>query len=315
MRIIRWIVFTLGLTAILYVGAFFVLCKIKYNGNALIYLWSDYYATQGGATQIKSNEWNEYASKYATWDVVVLGASRAERSYDPAIFDQNNLRIFNFGTSAQSIQNTSILVPYLLSGSSSIKEIWIDLYPASFKDDALESTSDLIQNIGFVEAPFELAWESKDFRSINLLLKRYCSSNTSKVVVISDYKGRGYVGVNKKMSDQLISTLGEFKPYIHSDFEVGPRSLEALEEIFNLCSSKGVNCQLIISPVSVFGSEIELNRMKEAIAPILSKYGATCLDLSHMDSIQTALHFYDEKHLNAEGVKIFNDHLVKVIHQ
>ncbi|MEY4329507.1 MAG: hypothetical protein RL609_255 [Bacteroidota bacterium] len=315
MRIIRWIVFTLGLTAILYVGAFFVLCKIKYNGNALIYLWSDYYATQGGATQIKSNEWNEYASKYATWDVVVLGASRAERSYDPAIFDQNNLRIFNFGTSAQSIQNTSILVPYLLSGSSSIKEIWIDLYPASFKDDALESTSDLIQNIGFFQAPFELAFESRDFRSLNLLMKRYFNSQDSKSNELSDYKGRGYVSVHKKMPEKLASTLSNFKPYSHSDFSVGSRSLMALEGILETCAKHGVGCKFIISPMSVFGSEIELNRMKEAIAPILSKYGATCLDLSHLDSIQTALHFYDEKHLNAEGVKIFNDHLVKVIQQ
>lgn len=310
MQIIRWIALSLGITAIIYAASFFVFCRIQYNGNALIYLWSDYYATNGGATHLKSNEWNEFSSHYTEWDAIVLGASRAERSYDPKIFEQNNLKIFNFGSSAQSIQNSSILLRHLLSGSASVKEVWIDIYPASFKDDALESTSDLIQNIGFVEAPFELAWESKDFRSINLLLKRYCSSNTSKVVVISDYKGRGYVGVNKKMSDQLISTLGEFKPYIHSDFEVGPRSLEALEEIFNLCSSKGVNCQLIISPVSVFGSEIELSRMKEAINPILSKYKAKCLDFSHLDSIETAWHFYDEKHLNEDGVGIFNRHLM-----
>lgn len=310
MRALGWIISTILLTILGYVVVFGLCCLIHYNGRSVVYLWSDYYASNGGPTHLKSLEWNSHCEKYKQWDAVVLGASRAERSYDPQFFANHGMEIFNFGTSAQSIQNSKILVEHILAGSSSTKEIWLDVYPASFKDDALESSADLIQNIGFVEAPFEIARENKDFRMVNLILKRYFCQNGDVPLANAIYKENGYVEVDQTLSDDLKNKLKNFHPFVSSNFQVGEKSLRAFESILKICKEHNVKCKVIVSPVSDFGSQLELDRMLQVITPVLEKEHVTLLNLSKVPGIETTLHFYDEKHLNVQGVKIFNESLL-----
>jgi hypothetical protein len=310
MRTLGWIISTMLLTILGYVVFFGLCCSIQYNGRSLVYLWSDYYASNGGPTNLKSLEWNDHCEKYKQWDAVILGASRAERSYDPQFFVNHGIEVFNFGTSAQSIQNSKILVDHILAGSSNTKEIWLDVYPASFKDDALESSADLIQNIGFVEAPFEIARANKDFRMVNLILKRYFCQNGDVPLANASYKENGYVAVDQTLSDELKNKLKNFHPYISSDFQVGEKSLRAFESILKICAEHHVTCRVIVSPVSDFGSQLELDRMLQVITPVLKSRNVTLVNLSKVPGIETALHFYDEKHLNVQGVKIFNESLL-----
>ncbi len=313
MRTLGWLISTLLLTVFGYLVIYGLCCSINYNGRPLVYLWSDYYSSNGGPTHLKSQEWNSHCEKYKQWDAVILGASRAERSYDPQFFANHGMEIFNFGTSAQSIQNSRILVDHILAGSCSTREIWLDVYPALFKDDALESSADLIQNIGFVEVPFEIAQENKDFRMINLLLKRYFCENGEVPLANASYKRNGYVSVDQTLSIELKNKLKNFHPYVSSDFQVGEKSLKAFESILKICAAHHVKFRAIVSPVSAFGSQLEMNRMLDSILPIMEKYNSTLINLSNTQGIETSLHFYDEKHLNTNGVKLFNQSLLKCL--
>jgi hypothetical protein len=192
-------------------------------------------------------------------------------------------------------------------------EIWIDIYPASFKDDALESSADLIQNIGFVSAPFEIAKENRDFRMVNLILKRYFCANGDVPLVNATYQSQGYVAVNQTLSKELKNKLENFQPYLGSDFQVGEKSLKAFESIIENCKQHHVKCRFIVSPMSIFGSQLEMNRMLDAILPVMEKYNSTLINLSNAQGIETSLHFYDEKHLNTNGVKLFNQSLLQCL--
>ncbi len=313
MKTIKWLIWTLFLTIIGYVSIFWLVCKIEYNQRPLIYLWSDYYASNGGPTNLKSQEWNKYCEQYKHWDAVILGASRAERSYDPAFFAKNGKQIFNFGTSAQSIQNSKVLLEEILNGGCSTKEIWIDVYPASFYDDALESSADLIQNIGFIAAPFKIAEENKDFRMVNLILKRYFCKNSDVPLANATYEGNGYVAVDQILSNELKDKLKTFHPYISSEFQVGEKSLRAFESILKICAEHHVTCRVIVSPVSDFGSQLELDRLLQVISPVLKSQNIALVNLSKVQGIETSLHFYDEKHLNTAGVAVFNQELLSYI--
>ncbi len=315
MRALRWISITLLGTCLLYVSVFYVCCKIKYNQLPIAYLWSDYLASNGGPTYLKSMEWDQACSHYENWDVVLLGASRAERGYNPAIFGSHGIRFFNFGTSAQSMVNASVLTKNILSSACQIKEIWIDMHPASFKDDALESTADLIQNIAFIEAPYEIAWKSRDFRSINLLMKRWFCENGTVTLGTAQYHKLGYVSVDKKLSQDLIAQIPNFKPFVSSDFYPGKKSLQALEEIIQLCKEKHVELKWIISPVSIFNSEVDMNRLLDVLMPMAATNNIDLVNFAHLEGIETAHHFYDEKHLNSNGVAVFNQALLDTLYQ
>lgn len=311
MKTLRWLIFTLLLSIVGYIGVFWLCCNVEYNNRPLVYLWSDYYAPNGGPSHLKSMEWNSYCEKYTHWDAVVLGASRAERGYDPLVFSKCGKQIFNFGTSAQSMQNTHILVDQILSGACTTDEIWIDIFPASFKDDALESSADLIQNIGFVEAPWWIAKENRDFRMVNLLLKRFFCTNEAVDLGKAQYQFNGYVSVDQPLPIELKKQAATFQGYQGSDLEIGSKSLSALESIIENCEKHQVKCRLIISPVSVFALKLELERMLSAIDPIVKAHQVSLINLSKQGNIETTLHFYDEKHLNKQGVLLFNGALLE----
>jgi hypothetical protein len=313
MKAIRWTLITLLGTCLLYVSVFYLACKIKYNNLPIVYLWSDYFSSNGGPTHLKSIEWDKACSHYQNWDVVLLGASRAERGYDPAFFAQNGIQFFNCGTSAQSMENAAILADNILASACQVKEIWIDIHPASFKDGALESTADLIQNIGFIQAPYEIAVQSRDFRALNLLMKRWFCPNGTVALGAARYNALGFVSVDKKLPQDLTDQIPTFKPYASSDFYPGEKSMLALKKIIGLCKQKNVGLKFIISPVSIFNSEVDLNRMLQAIEPIAAANQIEVINFAHLSTIHTSDHFYDEKHLNTIGVAVFNQALLDTI--
>ncbi len=294
-----------------YIAVFWICCKVEYNGRPLIYLWSDYFSSNGGPTHLKSIEWKIHCENHKHWDAIVVGSSRAERGYDPNFFAHSGIQIFNFGTSAQSIQNSNILVDQILNGSCTINEVWIDLYPTSFKDDALQSSADLIQNLSFCQVPWLIAAENRDFRVVNLILKRFFCSNKEVNLGIARYQTGGYVFVDEEMSNDLKLRAASFKEFEGSSLEIGHKSIAAFESIIENCERHNVKCRFIISPISTFATSIEFDRMLSAINPVLKEHGLSIINLSHLSEIRTINHFYDEKHLNKQGVLLFNGALLE----
>jgi hypothetical protein len=74
-----------------------------------------------------------------------------------------------------------------------------------------------------------------------------------------------------------------------------------------------VGLKFIISPVSIFNSEVDLMRLMGAIAPIAAVNTIEVINFAHLSSIHTSDHFYDEKHLNTKGVAVFNQALLDTI--
>jgi hypothetical protein len=214
------------------------------------------------------------------------------------------------GTPAQSISNTwHLLENHIHAGN--VKEVWLDIVPGQFKDGSIESTSDLIQNWIPQKTALEIAIDSKDIRSINLWMKRIFCSNSVLTDEKSKYKGRGFVEVDATLSKDLLTKVenNEIPQYDHPFVEIGANSIQDFESILAFCSLNQIELKVILSPISVFANKCDILELQKFILPIMNQYHFPLIDYSHRAEWNTMIDFYDEKHLNAKGVRKFNHDL------
>jgi len=303
-KAITWILVSFFMALVIYLLSIWTLCKIQYKNLPLFYLvMGDYAAPNGGHTYRASLDWND-AEHY---DVVVLGASRAQRGYNTKLFDSLGIKMFNMGSPSQSVVNSRILLENHIQGRLT-KEVWLDLVPGLFKGNAFESTSDLIQNWSPTKTALDIAWESKDPRAINLWMKRLFCSNSIEQEGKGEYRGNGFVEVdaplNSKWEEEFNkSNFGnETQGYVTFSQE----AIDELERMILYCQREKIKIKFIASPITVFANRWDQLKMNEIIQPIAEQFQIPFLDYSNRTEWKTLDHFYDEKHLNAKGVRKFN---------
>lgn len=310
---LKWGIGVVLMTIAMYLLTYFFLCKASYRGLPLVYLFSDYLGPNGGFTYNKSLEWNAALHEQKKWDVIVLGASRAERSYNPDFFSKQGIQLFNWGTSAQSIQNSAILLTSILDRAAP-KEVWLDIVPASFKPEALESTADLIQNVSSHALAMHLAQSSGDIRSVNLLAKRFfCSNETWEKKGKSEYQGNGFVSVSDVMERDVYQSClkGPFaeRAYI----EPSQEAWKALDVIIALCQSKAVKLRIIVSPTTPLYNRHDHDWLMQQLMERLKESAFELYDFSEDEHFKIPNHFYDEKHLNHAGAMLFDSLFLSAI--
>ncbi|WP_315817932.1 hypothetical protein [Paraflavitalea speifideaquila] len=102
-------------------------------------------------------------------DVLIVGSSHAYRGYDPRIFLQKKIHIFNLGSSTQTpIQTEYLLNKYLKQLNP--KVVVLDIYPRLFGNDGAESMVDLLGNMPIDKNMVALTWKVNDIRGYNSLI-------------------------------------------------------------------------------------------------------------------------------------------------
>ena len=310
---IKWILSTAILAILMYLLSMFILCKVSYKSLPLFYLiMGDYAAPNGGFTYQTSLDWRDED----VYDVVVLGASRAQRSYNTHFFDSVGVHLFNMGSPSQSLRNSRILLQNHIR-ENHVREVWLDVVPGLFVDNALESTSDLIQNWTTTSTALQMAWESGDTRCINLWMKRLFCENAPDNSGKGIYRGNGYVDVRASLRDDLM------KKWKNKDYgkeqrgyvEFGEEAWKELEKIMIYCQAQHIQLRLVASPVSVFNNQHDQQAMNARLETMVMKYAIPFYDYSSRQEWKTTEHFYDEKHMNSAGVKLFNKDLVEKIYR
>jgi hypothetical protein len=198
------------------------------------------------------------------------------------------------------------LLKHILEGAQP-KAVWLDIVPASFKPEALESTADLIQNVTSNQLAYNFAWASSDIRSVNLLSKRvFCQNVKWDKKGRSQYHGQGFVSVADSMGEKLYNEcLRNTKPqraYVQSSVE----ARLALKNIIELCAIKGVSLTCIVSPTTPLYNLHDHAWMMAYLNELKKEYAFTLLDYAGDSAFQIPNDFYDEKHLNHSGALKFD---------
>jgi hypothetical protein len=310
---LKWSIGIVVMTIAMYLLSYFILCKVSYRGLPLVYLFSDYLVPSGGFTFIKSDQWDTFIESQQNLDVVVLGASKAERSFDVHYFQHHGICIFNWGTAAQSIVNSSILWQRL-SAQICPKELWLDLTPSAFRSDALESSSDLIQNVTNNFLAFEIAHSAGDVRAINMLSKRFLCPNRcnfSKDGWI--YTERGSVKGEKSVDDAIWLKFNAMKEFRRPFITPSQESINALISIIERCNQLNIKLRIVVSPIFPGFNEHDLNWMMSLLSNLKQMHHFELYDYSVSKEFQKSNLFFDEKHLNYKGALLFDSLFLSTI--
>ncbi|CAG5079749.1 hypothetical protein [Parvicella tangerina] len=292
--IILFVLFSLGF----YLALMFGLSKVEYKGASMIIQTNDFYFKKGGDTyeKFKSFKRNELH------DIVFVGSSRCYRHYNPDYFGKGKLNNWNLGTSAQIMRNSKLVIEGYLT-KENCKLIVLDLFPAAFNTPGLESSADLITNASKNNVAFQVAWGMKDSRALNLMVNRYLTLSNPPSFQNEDYVGKGFCAhydtIKKNASFQTDKMIQEL--------EINEEQLKVLLDIIKYCKQEEVKLALVISPSSNYFHEQTYLEFLDVILPIVEAYDIPFFDYAKNHSLKTTEHFYDDSHMNIEGVKIFNE--------
>lgn len=241
-------------------------------------------------------------------DVLVLGASQAYRGFDPRVFSEQGISLFNLGSSNQTqIQTKALVDSYLLKLNP--KVVLFVVNPESFSMDGIESSIDFLCNGIITKQTVAMVFKVNSlktyftfiyagFRQLFGLDKAFehplqIDGNT--------YINGGYVErdshhyISKNQQDSI-----EWKPRLFQQ--------KAFEQTINTLKNNGIEIILIQAPLeSEFSKKISNLKWYHNY---LSSHGVPYLDYTNLFP-HNREYFYDEFHLNQKGVEVFNTDIIQ----
>jgi hypothetical protein len=199
------------------------------------------------------------------------------------------------------MRNSKLVIEGYLN-KDNCKMIVLDLFPAAFNNPGLESSSDLIANVSKNDVALNIGMEMMDSRAMNLLVTRFMTSNDGPSYENEDYVGKGFCA----HQDTIKNDAKELKAEEVPELEINEDQLAVLEDIITYCDQQGIQLVLSISPSSNYFHEKTYAQFLEIITPMIESNNVPFFDYAKGHGLETTEHFFDDSHMNIEGVKIFN---------
>lgn len=245
-------------------------------------------------------------------DVLVTGSSHAYRGFDPRIFAQHGLRLFNLGSSSQTPIQTEYLIERYLEQFDP-QMVIMEVYPKTFVNDGIESSIDIIPKVA---ADLDLVAMTSRINKpevYNLVAYNYFNQlvgsehgETESIIKKKDtYVAGGYV-------EKELSTFQYVSDYTSAPINMKSQQLMAFERVVSLLKSKGIRVILVQAPVTQPWYE-SFENMPEITDYFQGIEGTEYYDFNTLMQLDDKLHFYDHHHLNQDGVELFNEKLIEVV--
>ena len=304
-RLLRQALLVGLLAAVAYVAIFFVLCKVKVSrstagDSALVYRTSDVYNLKGGNTYRKFREYD----RTKRYDVIVIGSSHAYRGYDPSLFREAGISVYNLGTSAQTPINTyAILKEYITKENTGL--VLLDCYENAMAMEGLESTADLSQNITSDAAVLRMFTAIRDPRILNMFTIRKLMADEPAAYVDSFYVEAGF-------STKTDSVKGGIDYGLDLTLELGERQPKYLVKCIRYCQEQGIPIVLVTHPLPKASNRPRHDAFHAVIDSVCQVTGVEYLDYAfdHGLPLNDRDHYYDHNHFNRAGVRVFNPKLI-----
>lgn len=262
-------------------------------------------------------------------DILFLGSSHAYRGFDPQLLqDWWGIRSFNLGSSGQT-PLTSLHVLQNAMQHQLPKLVVMELYFYTFLEaDQLNNGGNNWLQLKNSTAKWSFLWQAFDpyemsaltllpiLRRKNALpyvLRKYLRGD-DHLDYAGAYKGSGYVERSEQISGESLRSPDLYDQLKLAQNWALPKHEKAIQEIAKLCAEAGIELRFISSPMpQITVQKIQDQpRIDSYLQELTSKVGAEYRndtqnpELGLVDS----LHFFDNNHLNAEGVKIWNRQLL-----
>jgi hypothetical protein len=298
LRLLRSGLLFAAAVVVLYTAGMWTLVHVKLFGRPAIYRTNDYYKWHGGQAVLL---WQDFDPKQH-YDVLVLGSSHAYRGYDPAHFAEHGLHMFNMGSTAQTPMNSyQLLKAY--GTKAHTDAVVLDIYDNTMDVVGMESASDLLLAMPDNAVIYGMLAGTKDIRAVNLAALRILGGGIRPLWVDTTYVGDGYARTTDSLKSKVRYDPGR-------PLKVRHDQLAYLAKIIALCKERGIRLALTTHFYPSGSSPQRHAPFKAQMDSLLTGTGVPYFDFSYDHHVSDHDHFFDANHLNAAGVRIFNERLL-----
>ena len=242
-------------------------------------------------------------------DILFLGSSHTYRGFDNRIFKKAGFKTFNLGSSAQTpIQTEVLLKKYLIQLNP--RCIILEVSPGVFASDGVESSIDLITNVGVDKSTLDLAIKHNKIKVYNSLIYAFYKSFFYTKIeynncINSKCKGHTYINGGFVQKD-----ISFFKNVVYQNitkYDIRSDQLNSFEHIVKIAKMHNIRLILVQSPIThSFYNSFSNNVLFDKTMCDYGEY----YNFNHLITLNDSLNFYDNLHLNQNGVEIFNKKLI-----
>lgn len=259
-----------------------------------------YYAQDYGSTYSMLSD----LRKVDSVDILVLGASDAYRGYDPRIFESYGYKLFNLGSSSQTPVQTEILLKKYLNQLKP-KIVIYEVSPVCFTLDGIESSMDFILNKVDKNIALKLLLETPDIMLINSFIYSsvadiFYSQEDEKNIFYTEketYIKNGYVETKLMFNKKNKIDSLKWVPFTWQ--------INGFEQVCKILRENKIKYFLVnannITDKGFFNIK-ETNNLFNS--------NGTFIDMGATLSLDDSLHFFDNSHLNQNGVREFNRYFI-----
>ncbi len=244
------------------------------------------------------------ASKTGNLDILFIGPSQCYRSFDTRWFQQHGLKTFNLGTTAQSPVNTyHLLKANILDMKPRLVILAVSQH--AMATDGVESLADLVSNKPVDPTLIGMTCSIGTIPAVNLLiagairdlfgpLKMVHQNNVSQDVYIPG----GYVESSRTFKSHDIPN--------NSPLHMQQMQKEYLNRCLALLEENKIPCVCLSTSITVeIRNKItNYEKNQSVIEKSMSEAQVPYLDLNSELKLSWDEHFFDELHLNKNGVRL-----------
>ncbi|MDO6790930.1 MULTISPECIES: hypothetical protein [unclassified Tamlana] len=244
-------------------------------------------------------------------DVLFLGSSHAIRGFNTRDIEKGGYKCFNLGCKAGTpLQTLTLLKRYLYQLNP--KTVVFEVFPATFEIDGIESSLHLLANDAVDQYAIEMALKYSNPKVYNTLtygmISDFFKINSS--FIEDSIKGNdtyfrgGYV--ERKGCYWTPRAFGKHK------IKLNQNQIVAFEEIIKMLKSKNIKVILVFAPVSPsYYSRYSNVGQFDSIMESYTEY----YNFNKIINLNDSIHFYDEHHMNKEGVDLFSPKIIEMLNK
>ncbi len=286
---------------------FFILISVLYVPGLLlidvmlpsIYKPNILYQAGNGLVQKKIEE-SDTLSKV---DVLFLGSSHAYNTFDPSIFETENIASYNWGTSQQTHPQTQmVLDEYLLKLDPQL--VVYEVFPEMFAMSGRASMADFLN----ATRPFEVDFvEIFEYENSIVLINTYLVKKARKFLGIEEknqnfkFDNRYYRGYVK-----IESNSNSIKESVKIKWTPRQNQLRAFEENIEFLKENQIPYILVIAPYA-----FSYNNPNDVKNYLVNK--GELYDYNELIDFEPSKDFSDLHHINHQGATKVNLHLRNVL--
>lgn len=308
----RVLLFSLA-SIVLYIGAVGGLSHLDFRGRPVVeHLLKRSMEPGGyGHTLRRFRDLRHYTSV----DLLFAGSSHAYRAFDPRPYIRRGVQAYNIGSSSQTPLNSYYLlaqqVPRLRP-----EVVVYELYPQMLEVDGFEAGQDLIINLPISVEILRMTLALRNPDALLTLIAAHWHRLHTPIETVPDTEADGERYINGGYVEKTDSLTAFPKPPPQT-WTLAPRQMDYLRQIVALCRTYGAEIVFVSHPLptELLDSVPNAEETYERLGVFAQQENVLYKNFNGELELNTTDHFFDDDHLNAAGVALFNDALLAWLKQ